>query len=464
MNKKSIIIMTFLILSMILVSVPSYAQNNLLEKQDKKIYEILFKTKDIGKRYSTQSLYKEETAEIPKINVKKIKVETEEEYLKLLEKLKADPNIEYAEPNIKYHKMQIPNDTYINEDWAIECINAPLAWDFTVGTEETTIAVIDTGVELDNPELISNLVQGYDFVNSDYYPDDDDGHGTLVAQVIGAKANNNLSSAGVTWNNKIMPLKVLDENGDGYVEDIADAIVYATDNGVKIINLSLGGPSDSNTIYNAVQYANEHDVLIIAASGNAYDDTKYNVYFPAAYPEVIAVGAIDENKILADFSCRGISMSMVAPGVNIIGYQGGDNIIADGTSFSAPYVSGAAALVWAINPDLTNNQVREILESTTTDIGKTGWDEEYGYGVLNIYEAVKQSINQLYSQEKYAYGDYNRNGIIDIFDIVKIAKKLGLSIEDVDYLDIYDINNDKIINILDLNIQGLNYGRIYNNL
>lgn len=462
MNKKIIVVLTVLILLLILVSIPSYAQNDIKEKQKNKKYEILFKFKEESKVFSTQSLNIKGVKEIPKIGVKKIKVDTEEEYLSILEELKNDPNVEYAQPNTKYHKMQIPNDTYISEDWGIECINAPGSWDLTVGSEEIIIAVVDTGVDYDNPEFTNKLVKGYDFVNSDESPQDDDfgGHGTLVSQVIGANANNGFSKAGVSWNSKIMPLKVLDYNGDGYTYDIANAITYAADNDAKIINLSLGAPESGHdqTLYNAIQYAYNKGVLIVAASGNAYDDTKYSVYYPAAYEEVIAVGAIDKNETIADFSCRGTQLTMVAPGEKIIGYHNNQKVLSYGTSFSAPYVSGAASLVWSIYPELTNVQVRAILENTARDIGDTGIDDIYGYGVLDVHEAVKESIELLYNQENYLYGDFNDNNIIDIYDLVKISRKINTSYEDKKYLDIYDINNDRIIDLLDLNIQTLKYG------
>lgn len=410
-------------------------------------YEILVKYKE-DKKPSFQKLNIKTNDRLEKIKVEKIKAKNLEEYKKLLKELENRTDIEYFEPNKKYKKQMIPNDNYHLASWALDYINIEDAWDISTGSEEITIAVIDTGINLNDIDLKDNLISGYDFVNNDYFPDDDDGHGTYIAQIVGAKGNNVYGKAGVTWNSKLMPLKVLDANGYGTAYDIANAIEYAVNNGANIINLSLGGNEYSQTIKDAVQYAYNNGVLIIAAAGNysSYDTYK-PVMYPAAFDEVIAVGSIDEYESRALFSGYGQGLDIMAPGVNIIGVdKQGNSVNLRGTSFSTPLVSGTAALIWSLDSKYTNNDIRKILENSTNDLGIKGYDTEFGYGSLNAYKALSNSI-----------GDFNQDRIVDIFDIVKIAK----NIDSLDFDKEYDLNNDNKLDLLDLNILCKKYGAIY---
>jgi len=327
---------------------------------------------------------------IEKIGINKVIVNSQKEMEAMLNGLKNDPSVQYAEPNGIYSILQIPNDPFHGQDWGLNYTNVETAWDITTGSSEIIVAVIDTGVDLDHFDLVSNLIPGRNFLEPSLTPQDDHGHGTLVSGIIAAQGNNSYGKAGVVWNTKIMPLKVLDSQGDGTIEHIAEAIIYAADNGAKVINLSLGGDTSYNVIRDAIMYAYEKGVLVIGATGN--DNSQ--VVYPAAYREVMAVGAIDNHGNKAGFSNFGEEVSLVAPGVSVLGTKlNGDVENGSGTSFSTAYVSGAAALLLAIDPNLTNDQIQWLLESSATDLGTLGWDQESGYGSLNIIKAVSENIN-----------------------------------------------------------------------
>ena len=238
----------------------------------------------------------------------------------LLETIKAIitcPGVIYVEPNY-IHRITdtIPNDTYFASDqYGLENIRAPQGWDLSTGSTAITIAILDSGVDLDHPDLASKIVPGYDFVNNDGVPQDDNGHGTHVAGIAAAVSNNGLGVAGVSWGARIMPVKVLDETGTGSSTDIADAIIWAADQGADVINMSFGASSPSTTIENALNYAYSNGVTLVAALGNdgrelPYEEcgilgcTEYSFY-PAAFEHVIAVGATDSGNTKAGFSNYG---------------------------------------------------------------------------------------------------------------------------------------------------------------
>lgn len=304
----------------------------------------------------------------------------------------------------------VPNDPYYQTyQWNMKMVNAESAWGLSKG-DNVIVAVVDTGIDLGHPEFAGKLVPGYDFVRDDSEPDDEDGHGTHVAGIVGANTDNNQGVAGMGWNVQIMPLKVFDNTGFATDSDVADAIRYAADNGARIINLSLGSPNDSQTIRDAIQYARNKGVLVIAASGNEYKNGNPPIY-PAAIPEVLAVAAVDDQQQHASYSSTGSYVDVAAPGgdptdqfdstvthwiwstfprtmagIPAIGYNG-----MSGTSQAAPLVSGLAALIWSKNPSLTADQVASIIINTATDLGTPGKDDFFGYGLVNAATAVQQA-------------------------------------------------------------------------
>ncbi|MBW2643363.1 MAG: S8 family serine peptidase [Deltaproteobacteria bacterium] len=347
----------------------------------------------------------------------------------MVEIYKRNPNVEYVEPNM------VPNDPYYEYQWHMGQINMEDAWDITSGNHSVIVAVIDTGVAYENyeepgvpigksgkftagtvfeqaPDLANtNFVPGFDFVNEDSHPNDDEGHGTHVTGTIAQSTNNHEGVAGVAFNTSIMPIKVLDSSGSGTYADIADGIYFAGNAELKanIINMSLGGSSGSTTLEDALRYAYNEGVTIICSSGNNGSTT--TVSYPAAYDAYcIAVGATRYDEAVAYYSNGGASLDLTAPGGDTNVDQNGDGHVDgvlqqtfdgnptnwgywlyQGTSMAAPHVSGVAALLIANSVASTPGEVREALQSTAYDIGGDGWDPAYGWGIVDAYAALNYS-------------------------------------------------------------------------
>lgn len=349
------------------------------------------------------------------------------------------PAVEYAEPDFLVHRAVVaqpalaaglaaaatgvrPNDPLFHEQWGLRNvgqvrrgfevvgtpgvdIRAEAAWSISTGAPGVTIAIVDDGVDATHPELHGRVVEGRHFPSGapGGGPSPAAYHGTAVAGVAAARGNNGMGMAGVAWNVSVMPLNVFNGREHAPTAAVAEAIVWAADAGADIINLSLGSPTPSVTKRNAVQYAHARGVVIIAAAGNENTTTPS---FPAAFPEVISVGALspcDGRKMPT--SCEGVpwgsnfgaGMDLLAPGTRILTLDqfgpaglGGDNYIeaVEGTSFAAPFVAGVAALIRSVNPSLTNDQVRAVLQSSAADLGPLGYDDETGFGRLHAHHAL----------------------------------------------------------------------------
>jgi subtilisin family serine protease len=357
---------------------------------------------------------------IPSIDVLKVSVKPGQE-LEQIAALRSNPNVLYAEPDyIARAQPTIPNDFYYGDQWGLSKIDAPTAWDITTGTSDVIIAIVDTGIDLTHPDLscagklwvnpgeipANSLdddgngkvddVQGWNFANYNNNPDDDNGHGTHVAGIAAACSDNSIGVAGLAGGATLMPVKVLDSNGSGYYSDVADGIIYAVNNGAKVVNLSLGGLSNDYTLAGAVQYAYGHGALVAAAAGNCAQDgyqcsNLYNpVMYPAAYTTVMAVAATDSSDDWANFSEYLPYVSVAAPGVVISSTirEGGYGAMT-GTSMATPHVSGLAALLWSFAPSLTVDQVRSTIESTSDDLGAPGKDDYFGWGRINAGRALR---------------------------------------------------------------------------
>ena len=253
------------------------------------------------------------------------------------------PQVRYAEPNyLASFADTIPSDPDWNLQYGLVNIRAPQGWDYSTGSATVTIAIIDSGVDLSHADIAAKIVPGYDFVNGDAIPQDDNGHGTHVAGIAAASGNNGVGVAGVSWGARIMPIKVLNAGGGGSFADVAAGIVWAADNGAQVINLSLGGASSSTTLQDAVNYAYGKGVVLVAAAGNTGSGL---ILYPARYPNVIAVGAVDNTNNHAGFSNFGPELDLVAPGASIYSTVIGGYGFKSGTSMAAPYVSGLAAIL-----------------------------------------------------------------------------------------------------------------------
>jgi thermitase len=306
----------------------------------------------------------------------------------------------YVEPDVRFQVDFTPNDAQWSLQWGPQKIGADWAWNTTAGSSSVIVAVVDTGVDYTHPDLAANYVPlGYDWVNNDADPMDDFGHGTHVAGIIAAVINNSLGIAGLAQV-RIMAEKVLDSNGEGMVSDIAEGIVHAVDHGARIINLSLGSNVNSNLLHEAVRYAYDHGVLVVAAAGNDATDQEH---YPAAYDEVVAVSATDKLDNPANFTDYGSWVDVAAPGVNVYSTMPthrvtmndeGFNLNYDylsGTSMACPHAVGVAALIWSRFPGMTRDQVWAQLQYSADDLGKPGFDVYYGFGRINARKAVENA-------------------------------------------------------------------------
>ena len=297
------------------------------------------------------------------------------------------PTVEYVEPNYRVHATFTPNDPLFGQQWHLQTIHCPAAWDFQMGSSSVIIAMPDTGVDLDHPDLVDKLVPGYDIENNDSVPEDDHGHGTHTAGIAAASTDNGIAVAGVGINCRIMPIKVLDASGDGNTSQLAAGMVYAIEHGATIISMSLGASSGSTTLSNAVQNAKNHGILMVAAAGNNGAQTQF---YPAAYPDVIAVGATSATDNRSGFSNFGFWVDVAAPGEAILSTaKGGGTIKLNGTSMAAPQVAGLAGLLWtelgsAANP----TTVRARIEDNCIPVGS--W---VAHGRIDAERAVRNLGN-----------------------------------------------------------------------
>jgi subtilisin family serine protease len=306
-----------------------------------------------------------------------------------------------------------PDDPLFSSQWALQSdrLACPEAWDILNDASGVTIAVIDSGADLQHgdfkpnrwvntDEVANNGLDddgngyvddrfGYDFVNGDGNPDDDFGHGTEVSGVLGAVGNNALDIAGVCWTADVMSCKVLSSSGSGSFGDVAEAITYAVDNGALVTNMSIVASTDDPTLRAAVDYARLSDVVQVAAAGNTGDET---VLYPAGYDGVLAVIATDDADQLWSSSTHGDWCDVSAPGVSVLLLKNhGGTTTLSGTSFAAPHVAGVAALVRKLNPDLDEVAVELTLKYSSEDLGAAGFDSDFAWGRLNAALALEMA-------------------------------------------------------------------------
>lgn len=326
------------------------------------------------------------------------------------QRLRALPNVVSVGRNQRVYPTALavtPNDQYFSLQWSLPLISAPYAWNITTGSKDVVVAVLDTGLRSDHPDIdAGSLTTGRNFVSDQSASNYRDGatslsHGTMVTGIIGARTNNGVGMAGLNWSVSIMPVRVLSSSGNGTVAGVGQGIRWAVDNGAHVINMSLAwdsNPSDPGERYVAeqIEYAVSRGVTIVAGAGN--DNGR--VTMPAAHPDVIAVGAVDQNKRRAWYSNYGPELDLVAPGGSQQnGATRGGILSTDvvsgrlsysyqqGTSFASPHVAGVVALMYA-NGITDPQTVREILLDTAEDLGARGFDNQYGYGLVNAYAAV----------------------------------------------------------------------------
>ncbi len=299
-----------------------------------------------------------------------------------------EKNFVFIEPDYKISTTFIPNDPDWSLQWAPSSINCEDGWNIQKGNDSVIISIIDTGVDYNHPDLNHYLTGGYDWVNLESNPIDDNGHGTHCAGIAAATINNAIGIAGVS-NVSFIAEKVLDSGGNGYISDAISAIEHSVDFGVDVISMSFGCYPYSTALKNACDYAMNNGVTLVAAAGNDGIDT---IMYPARFSNVISVGAIDQSDSLCDFSNYGSDLDVVAPGLNIYStYPDNQYVQLSGTSMACPHVSGLAALIKSEFYNITNDQLVEKIKQNTVDLGDPGKDELYGYGKINVNKSVHQN-------------------------------------------------------------------------
>jgi subtilisin family serine protease len=312
------------------------------------------------------------------------------------------PVVSDVGPNTIRHAAAVPNDpNYGAQSSYLQAMHLPDAWNTVTGNDNMIMAIVDSGVQLNHPDLVGRLVPGYDFVNNDPDPSDDFGHGTMVAGIAAASTNNGRGVAGATWAGKIMPIKVLDSRGSADDENIALGIKWAVDHGASVINLSLGGPGEGTGILQTyVNYATSRNVVVVAAAGNDGDKSVAEAtapHYPAACVGVISVGATDAAGNHASFSSYGNWVDVVAPGetretpsaVGITTTMRGSSYgSGSGTSFSSPLVAGVAFLMRSADPNASQATISNRLIASARDLGAPGFDQYFGAGMVDATAAL----------------------------------------------------------------------------
>lgn len=368
----------------------------------------------------------------------------DEEKLQTLLAIKAlrkHPSLSYVEPNFIRKKLFTPNDVYYPRQWNFPLIQLPEAWDLTTGNPSVVVAVLDTGVLFHHSDLQGQLLDGFDFISDPFSANDGDGidndasdpgdgtdfrassfHGTHVAGIIGASSNNGEGVSGVSWQSKILPVRVLGLGGEGTSYDINQALLYAAglpnvsgfvaDPPADIINLSLGGQGFSMADQDTIDQVQAAGVIVVAAAGNNGDRIPF---YPASYDGVISVAAVDTQRVRAPYSNYFSTVDIAAPGgdaradlnndgdidavLSTSGVESNASIHStfvhmQGTSMATPHVAGVIALMKSVNSSLTASSVNMLLEQgvLSDDVGDVGRDEFYGVGIINAFKAVSAAL------------------------------------------------------------------------
>ncbi|WP_049893907.1 S8 family peptidase [Halogranum rubrum] len=357
------------------------------EKIGKRARKIKRKLK---KKYSITVDLRHSNEKLRYVALKPQEALSEKDRSKIEKRLKKFDRVKYVERNETLSSMLTPNDPQYGQQYAPQLVNADSAWDTTLGSSSVTIAVVDTGVQYDHPDLSGSYASnpGYDFADSDSdpYPDapSDEYHGTHVSGIAGGVTDNGTGTSGIS-NSTLINGRALDETGRGSTSDIADAVEWAADQGADVINLSLGGGGYTSTMKNAVTYATNQGSLVVAAAGN---NGTGSVSYPAAYSECLAVSALDPDESLADYSQYGSEIELAAPGTNVLATTTearGSYEQLSGTSMATPVVSGVAGLALA-QWDLNNAELRDHLKATAVDVGLSS--NQQGSGRVDAANAV----------------------------------------------------------------------------
>lgn len=334
---------------------------------------------------------KKELKELTKLNAMSVKVPSAQSSL-YISAFKKSPLVKTVEPNYLAQALSMPDDQRLNEQWGMTTISAvgnttETAWDKTHGNPNIKVAIVDTGIQQDHPDLTGKVVLEKNFSTSPSVVDAN-GHGTHVAGAVAAKTNNGVGVAGAGFDTSLINAKALADNGSGYYDQIASAIVWSVDNGAMVVNLSLGGTASSTVLQNAVNYAQSKGVVLVAAAGNSGSTTPY---YPANYPYVVSVAATDQADKRASMSNYGSWVDVAAPGVGILStYKSSGYATMTGTSMASAYVSGIAALV-ASKQNCSGQCIIDTVQQTSDPIAIG----VVKYGRINAYKAASSDLLSL---------------------------------------------------------------------
>ena len=324
----------------------------------------------------------------------------------VLTELRADPAVAYAEPNYVVELAEEPsvaavgvNDPKTAGQYSLNQMRVRDAWSLSKGGSGI-VAVLDTGVQANHRDLAGRVLPGYDFVSNDSNAADDNGHGTWVAGIIAANTNDGYGIAGISWSDKILPVKIMTREGSGDTADLSSGIIWAANHGAKVINMSVGGFPAAQYVQDAINYAWNKGAVLIGAAGN---NGREEHFYPASFANVVSVSATQVNDEFAHWSSFGSKVDVSAPGASVqttnctvCTYAGhdtwGDHTYISGTSFATPNVAGVVALIRARYPSYTPSQVVSRLMSTVDDLGFAGQESRYGRGRVNAYRALGGSV------------------------------------------------------------------------
>jgi len=353
---------------------------------EKPVDRVIVKLRDDGALKNKATAQQVETAETGNAQIVTLEVPEGQSVESFITELSSQGDVEYAEPDGRVELAAIPSDPfYAGYQYHHRLIGSEAAWDKTTGKADVLVAVIDDGFDLAHPDLSGRVLSPFNVITGKSGSVSVEIHGTHVAGLIAGNMNNELFGVGVAPSTSILPIDVFDGE-DGFISDVAAGVYYAVDSGADIINMSLVAYSDTNLLREAVQYAHSKNVLVVAAAGN---DGISSPYYPAAYQNVMSVASTDAADQHSEFSNFGKTIDIAAPGSNVFSIFPGESFGGlDGTSMSTPIVSGAAALVKANEPKLSNTDIAGRLKLTAKDLGAAGKDVYYGHGRLNIDRAL----------------------------------------------------------------------------
>ena len=302
--------------------------------------------------------------------------------------MKRNPNVALVEPDAK---VEISAQT---EDWGLDAIQVTTSWAIGYTGKGVKVAILDTGISLAHPDLV--VSGGHSAVDYTTSYNDDHGHGTHVAGIVGAK-NNDIGVVGAAPDASLYAVKVMNQSGGGYVSDMIEGIDWSISNKMHIINMSIGTPSYSSAMDTVVNKAYRAGILIVAAAGNngTADGSADTVEYPARLKNAIAVGAVDASNIRPYFSATGETVEVAAPGVSIMStYLNGGYAYMSGTSMATPYAAGTLALIKQANPTASAGTLRLKLQTSAIDLGVTGKDSFYGYGLIQGPKAAAVTVTE----------------------------------------------------------------------